>query len=503
MHINPESLAHFSRPAFAELLTYLNLSVIELDAQGQIRYLSEPACQALFLDDRTVIGSRLVELLSESKGELSSLQELAQELFKKGGASDKAFQAPVVSADGAGHNWSFRPFGDGCWLIVGGLDDRSDYLKEQFEQTMKLVQDHKKALDSSSIVAITDQRGVITYVNDTFCRISGYSRAELIGNTHQIVNSQTHDKTFFADLWRTIASGQVWKGEIRNRAKNGTYYWVNTTIIPFLDRRNGRPYQYVAIRSDITKQKQMQETLNQERMRSWHAEKMVSLGEMAAGVAHELGNPIASIQAWLDVMESQLLRGVSDLDKFLKTLPKVREDARRIRDIIRGMLTYARDGSRDPFHSENISQIIKLVHDYCSYKLRKYQVEWRFECSNPYLEIDCRLSEISQVFVNFILNACDAISDKEERWIDISVRELEDGLVVIHFMDSGNGISKEHVERIWDPFFTTKPVGSGTGLGLSITRSIIENHNGRVYVDRESPNTKFVVELPKRQVDPS
>lgn len=490
---NIERLGH---EAYAELLSYLSLNVVKISAEGRLEFISEPAMQALGLDEGA-IGQYFLEINSESKVELRNLQQAVSELLNAGKRKEP-FQVPVATAKGEGHSWSFRPLSCGTWLIIGSLDDRSEYIREQFEQTMKLVQDHKRALDASSIVAITDRRGIITYVNDTFCRISGYSRAELIGNTHRVVNSKTHDRQFFVDLWRTIRSGKVWKGEIRNRAKDGTDYWVDTTIVPFLDRRTGKPYQYVSIRNDITKQKKTMEFLNQERMRSWHAEKMVGLGEMAAGIAHELGNPIASIQAWLDVMESQLLRGVDDLDKFLKTLPKVREDARRIRDIIKGMLTYARDGSRDPFHSENLGQIIKLVYDYCSYKLKKSQVEWRLELSNPYLEVECRLSEISQVFVNFILNACDAVSELPERWINVSIVEA-DSNVIIEFIDSGKGIKPEVIARIWEPFFTTKPVGSGTGLGLSISKSIIENHNGQVYVDETASNTKFVVVLPKRQ----
>lgn len=487
-----------SSRADQELMAYLNLALVEIDGDGRLVHITDAAQKALNLDEKAK-AQLLCDLESGSNLELQSLQGAVGELLqsKESGAS---YSTPTTSPSGDGQSWTFRPLEKGGWLVIGALDDRSDFLKEQFEQTMKLVQDHKRALDSSSIVAITDQRGIITYVNDTFCRISGYSRSELIGRTHQVVNSGKHDRSFFTELWASIAKGLVWKGEIQNRAKDGSYYWVDTTIVPFLDRRTGKPYQYVAIRNDITRQKQMQESLNQERMRSWYAEKMVSLGEMAAGVAHELGNPIASIQAWLDVMESQLLRGVDDLDKFLKTLPKVREDARRIRNIIRGMLTYARDGSRDPFHSENLGQIIKLVHDYCSYKLRKHQVEWRFESENPYIEIECRLSEVSQVFVNFILNACDAISEADKRWIDIQVKE-RDQKVVVEVTDSGAGISPELVERIWDPFFTTKPVGSGTGLGLSISRSIIENHQGRVFVDVDSANTKFVIELPRKQLD--
>lgn len=136
------------------------------------------------------------------------------------------------------------------------------HFEYKFKEALKKLNDIELALNESSIVAITDSRGFINHVNDKFCEISKYERHELLGQDHRIINSKHHSSLFFKELWSTIRSGKVWHGEIKNKAKDSSYYWVDTTIVPFLDER-GKPYQYVSIRNDITKRKAYEEKIKQ------------------------------------------------------------------------------------------------------------------------------------------------------------------------------------------------------------------------------------------------
>ncbi|HEY8783698.1 MAG TPA: PAS domain-containing protein [Mucilaginibacter sp.] len=146
-------------------------------------------------------------------------------------------------------------------IMMSKSQTKPETINEALQKPLKELADYKYAFDESFITAITDQKGIITYVNDNFCKISKYSREELIGEDHHIINSGFHDKKFIRNLWVQIANGKIWRGEFKNKAKDGTYYWVDNTIIPFLNER-GKPYKYLAVRADITAKKDAEEKLN-------------------------------------------------------------------------------------------------------------------------------------------------------------------------------------------------------------------------------------------------
>lgn len=354
------------------------------------------------------------------------------------------------------------------------------------------------ALDQSAIVAVTDLKGVITHTNQMFCDLSGYTKEELIGNTHRIINSGYHGRHFFKEMWGTISKGIVWRGEVCNRAKTGHLYWVDTTIVPITDEDDCLS-QYIAIRYDITSRKQAEASLEDERLRLIESEKMASIGVLSAGIAHELGNPLGAIRGRLEMLETTLNQPDFQTDFALLSVKKMIQSVDRMSKIIRGLKSSSRDGSRDEMQNYNLSQLVGDILELSVQKCAKSAVKVETRGFESPIQMVGRETEIGQVIVNLFNNAFDAVKDRESSWIRVET-EIEDESVYLHVVDSGSGVDPEILPKIFDPFYTTKEVGQGTGLGLSICRSFAEGHGGRLFYNQNKPHSCFTLQLPMSEL---
>lgn len=369
----------------------------------------------------------------------------------------------------------------------------------RLERSLKELADIKFALDQSTIVAITDQRGIITFVNDQFCRISKYPREELLGQDHRIINSGFHPKDFIRDLWITIAGGQVWKGELRNRASDGSIYWVDTTIVPFLNSE-GKPYQYVAIRHDITQRKVAEEQVLQQAAELQRAAQLSFVGELAAGLAHEIKNPLAGIQGVVDI----LIRRRDKNDPEREALEGVRHEVERIDSTVRALLDRARPrliSVRASSLSDIVARAINLARAQLANTAaggRNVSIEFQPPADPITASIDP--AQIEDAVLNLIINAIEAVGDDGKVKIQVvrsgneRSEEFEDEAIV-EVSDNGRGISEEDLTRIFNPFFTTRT--GGTGLGLPAVRRIARAHGGRVEVNSTvGEGSTFSLHLP-------
>lgn len=377
---------------------------------------------------------------------------------------------------------------------TGNIQTVSD---EALEQSLKELADIKFALDQSTIVAITDQRGIINYVNDEFCRISKYSREELLGQDHRIINSGYHSKEFIRELWTTISAGQVWKGELRNRAKDNTIYWVDTTIVPFLNSE-GKPYQYVAVRHDITKRKLAEEQVLKQAAELQRATQLSFVGELAAGLAHEIKNPLAGIQGAVDI----LIRRRDKNDPEREALEGMRHEVQRIDNTVRALLDKARPrlvSVRQTSLTEVVQQAVNIARAQAS-GATEGKVTLEFEPPDDPIIVRIDPSQIEDAVLNLIINAIEAAGDEGTVRIAVSQQEQRrSGAVeveaIVEISDNGCGISEENLTQIFNPFFTTRT--GGTGLGLPAVRRIVRAHGGVVNVDSTvGVGSTFTLHLP-------
>ncbi len=471
--------------AAAQAQRYLEVAgviLVALDRDGRVLMINRQGASLLGYDEREIVGTDWFDRFvpERLRGELRAVRDRVE----AGLPGAEYHENPVVTRTGqerliAWHNTLLR---DEAGRVVGTLSSGTDITERRdaerrLQATVKDLGDLKYALDQSAIVAITDVGGRIKYVNDKFCEISKYTREELLGEDHRLINSRYHSKEFFRTLWQTISAGRIWRGEIRNRAKDGTTYWVDTTIVPFLDER-GKPYQYLAIHTDITERKRAEAKLREQTT-------LARLGEMAAIVAHEVKNPLAGIRGALQILGSRL--PADHRDRAI--LKDVQERLDALNELLEDLLLFARPKEPRTGPAE-VRPLIETTVGLLKKDPGMAGVEVAVHGDSPTILADAE--QLRRAFLNLLINAGQAMAGRGRIDICIAARNGRCEIVV---QDEGPGIPPDVLDRVFEPFFTTKH--RGTGLGLPTARRIVERHGGALELASwPGTGTRVLVSLP-------
>ncbi|MDP4083364.1 MAG: PAS domain S-box protein [Bacillota bacterium] len=338
-------------------------------------------------------------------------------------------------------------------------------LEIELRKSIQELMDVKFALDESSIVAITDAQGKITYVNDQFCLVSKYSRDELIGQNHRIINSGYHTKEFFHVMWRTIGSGQVWKGEIRNKAKDGSYYWVDTTIVPFLDD-SGKPYQYLAIRYEISERKRVEEELQKMMTRIIDVqedERKRLSRNLHDGIGQNLYSHLITINRLLSELNHPLLRQMQD--EATQLIEEIREISWELRPSVLDDLG-----------------LVPAIRSFLTRFSDHYDIDVYFDCAlNHRLDISIELT-IYRIIQEALTNIRKYAEVNEAT---VTIREMENAIRVM-VEDNGVGFERK---------------GQSSGVGLFSMDERARSVGGELFIySSPGKGTKVIFEVPVKLV---
>jgi PAS domain S-box-containing protein len=390
------------------------------------------------------------------------------------------------------------------------LAAREDALKELFDQ--------KFALDQHAIVAVTDVQGTISYVNDKFCSLSQYSKEELIGQNHRILNSGHHPKEFFQEMYRIIASGKVWHGEIKNRSKDGSAYWVDATVVPVLTAE-GKPRQYVAIRTDITERKRAEERLEAQaaelqktrdeleiRVKERtvdlaNANKVlersnVELQQFAYISSHDLQEPLRMIASYTQLLARRYKgRLDSDADEFITFIV---DGCNRMQGLIQDLLIYSRAGTNGKEPCEAAGE--DALQGALTNLRMTIEQSGAVVTHDPLPAITTDETQLTQVFQNLVGNAIKYRSTAAPR-VHISATKNGSNEWIFSVRDNGMGIAPQYFERIFVLFqrLHGREEFEGTGIGLAICKKIVEHMGGRIWVESQlEKGSTFFFALPVR-----
>ncbi len=389
--------------------------------------------------------------------------------------------------------------------VFGSFQDVTKQVmaEKTIAQSLKATENIRHALDVSTIVAITDIKGVILQVNDRFVEISGYTRAELIGQTHKLVNSRHHKQAFFIDMWSTISKGRVWKGEIKNKAKNGSYYWVDTTIVPQLDE-DGKPYQYIAVRHEITGRRKAEEKLKdlnknlEQKVKDRTVALEASNEDLKAFnymLSHDLRTPLRAIGMFATQMQRKLEKE-GEINEYSEYLEYINSGIKEMERLIADILEYTKLRKSKTHPSEiDLSQRVK--HCFAENSLLHPFLNAELVIDEPInLTVDNVL--FSHIVINLIGNSFKYAKAERQLVIEVQLKE-EGNYQLLTFGDNGRGFSQEYAAKIFEPFvrLVGQSHSQGSGIGLSICARIVEQHNGKIWAEsKEGEGSTFYIELP-------
>ena len=370
---------------------------------------------------------------------------------------------------------------------------------------------YKYALDEAAILAITNQKGIITYVNNNFCKLSKYSKEELVGQDHRIINSGYHSKEFMSNLWTTIIHGKIWRGELKNKAKDGTYYWVDTTIVPFLNT-DGKPYQYIAIHNDITARKLAEEALKkmnenlekkiQERTYelTQALEREKELNEIKSRfvsiTSHEFRTPLSAILSSIALVDHYITPEQSE--KRRKHIERIKASVKNLTDILDDFLSLDKLEQGKVMVASTVFNLQEFIQDNVEEiegMLKKKYQKIRVAYNGP-TKIHQDKKILRNVLLNLLSNAVKYSPEEKTIYLTADVNEES---VTISIRDEGIGIPAEAQQHLFDKFYRADNAANiqGTGLGLNIVKKYIELLNGSIhFVSKEKDGSTFTIQFP-------
>ncbi len=358
-------------------------------------------------------------------------------------------------------------------------------LERRVDERAAQLTSFKRALDQHGLVVISDNAGVISYVNDRMCEVSGFAREELVGRTHAVMNSGYHSSEFFADLWQTISSGHVWHGEIRNRTKFGKPLWLDTTIVPFFDAE-GAPEQYISIQTDISERRAAEERITMlNRELAAGGERLLEanreLESFAYSVSHDLRAPLRHIHGYLDMLRRATAGQLPErADRYIRTAS---DAAVQMGQLIDDLLAFSRMGQAEMrFESVDLGLLVDEVRAGLQGQSEGRDIRWTID-ELPRVRGDSSL--LRQVLVNLLSNAVKYTSKREVAEIRIRCLASEPGKVTIAVEDNGAGFDMAYAHKLFGVFQRPHHAEEfeGTGIGLAIVRRILSRHGGRVWVE--------------------